>query len=211
VNALSSVNDVLIPQDLDYPGLELNIDREHAALLGISPEAALDNVITALTSDTMIAPSFWLDPKTGNNYFLSVQYPDDQIKTLTDLKQIPCAHPGHKHNPLESLASIKQINTPTEVDHYQLRRSFDIYVMPKKEDLGRVSGQIKHVLDGMHHSSQITVSMGGAISDMRSSFQSFGIGLILAIVLVYLILMRSSLRSPIPSSSCWRFLRGFPA
>jgi multidrug efflux pump subunit AcrB len=190
VNALSSVNDVLIPQDLDYPGLELNIDREHAALLGISPEAALDNVITALTSDTMIAPSFWLDPKTGNNYFLSVQYPDDQIKTLTDLKQIPLRAPGATNTtPLESLASIKQINTPTEVDHYQLRRSFDIYVMPKKEDLGRVSGQIKHVLDGMHHSSQITVSMGGAISDMRSSFQSFGIGLILAIVLVYLILM----------------------
>ena len=61
--------------------------------------------------------------------------------------------------------------------------------MPKKEDLGRVSGQIKHTLDGMHHSSQITVSMGGAVSDMHSSFQSFGIGLILAIVLVYLILM----------------------
>jgi hypothetical protein len=58
----------------------LNIDREHAALLGISPEAALDNVITALTSDTMIAPSFWVDPKTGNNYFLSVQYPDNKLK-----------------------------------------------------------------------------------------------------------------------------------
>jgi multidrug efflux pump subunit AcrB len=190
VKALSSVNDVLVPQDLDYPGLELNIDREHAALLGISPEAALDDVITALTSDTMIAPSFWVDPKTGNNYFLSVQYSDNQIKTLTDLKQIPLRAPGAANTtPLESLASIKQINTPTEVDHYQLRRSFDIYVMPKKEDLGRVSAQIKHVLDGMHHSSQITVSMGGAISDMHSSFQSFGIGLILAIVLVYLILM----------------------
>jgi len=190
VKALSSVNDVLIPQDLDYPGLELDIDREHAALLGISPEAALDNVITALTSDTMIAPSFWVDPKTGNNYFLSVQYPDNQIKTLTDLKQIPLRAPGAANTtPLESLASIKQIDTPTEVDHYQLRRSFDIYVMPKKEDLGRVSSQITHVLDGMHHSSQITVSMGGAISDMHSSFQSFGIGLILAIVLVYLILM----------------------
>src|SRR6202050_3412245 len=140
VKALSSVNDVLIPQDLDYPGLELNIDREHAALLGISPEAALDNVITALTSDTMIAPSFWVDPKTGNNYFLSVQYPDNQIKTLTDLKQIPLRAPGATSTtPLESLASIKQIDTPTEVDHYQLRRSFDIYVMPKKYDLGRVS------------------------------------------------------------------------
>jgi multidrug efflux pump subunit AcrB len=190
LKALSSVNDVLIPQDLDYPGLELNIDREHAALLGISPEAALDNVITALTSDTMIAPSFWVDPKTGNNYFLSVQYPDNQIKTLTDLKQIPLRAPGAANTtPLESLASIKEINTPTEVDHYQLRRSFDIYVMPKKEDLGRVSAEIKHALDDMHHSSQITVSMGGAISDMDSSFQSFGIGLVLAIVLVYLILM----------------------
>jgi multidrug efflux pump subunit AcrB len=190
VKALSSVNDVLIPQDLDYPGLELNIDREHAALLGISPESAIDDVITALTSDTMIAPSFWVDPKTGNNYFLSVQYPDNQIKTLTDFKQIPLRAPGAANTtPLESLASIKQINTPTEVDHYQLRRSFDIYVMPKKEDLGRVSAQVKQVLAGMRHSSQVTVSLGGALSDMQSSFQSFGIGLVLAIVLVYLILM----------------------
>jgi multidrug efflux pump subunit AcrB len=61
--------------------------------------------------------------------------------------------------------------------------------MPKKEDLGRVSSQVDHLLAGMHHSSQITVSVGGAISDMHSSFRSFGIGLILAIVLVYLILM----------------------
>ena len=61
--------------------------------------------------------------------------------------------------------------------------------MPKKEDLGRVSGQIDRVLADMHHSSQVTVSMGGAVSDMHSSFKSFGIGLILAVVLVYLILM----------------------
>jgi multidrug efflux pump subunit AcrB len=190
VKALSTVSDVLIPQDLDYPGLELNINREHAALLGISPQSAIDGVITALTSDTMIAPSFWVDPKTGNNYFLSVQYPDNEIKTLTDFMQIPLRAPGASTTtPLESLASIKQIDTPTEVDHYQLRRSFDIYVMPKKEDLGHVGKQINDVLAGMHHSSQITVALGGAISDMHSSFKSFGIGLILAVVLVYLILM----------------------
>jgi multidrug efflux pump subunit AcrB len=190
VRKLSAINDVLVPQDMDYPGLELNIDREHAALLGISPQSAINGVITALTSDTMIAPSFWVDPKTGNNYFLSVQYPDNQIKTLTDFKQIPLRAPGADHTtPLESLATIKQINTPTEVDHYQLRRSFDIYVMPKKEDLGQVSSQINRVLAAMQHSSNITVSLGGAISDMHEAFTSFGTGLILAIVLVYLILM----------------------
>jgi multidrug efflux pump subunit AcrB len=190
VKRLSSVSDVLIPQDLDYPGLELNIDREQAALLKISPQAAIDGVITALTSDTMISPSFWVDPKTGNNYFLSVQYPDNQIKTMTDFKQIPLRAPGSATTtPLDSLASITPIDTPTEVDHYQLRRSFDIYVMPKKEDLGTVSTEVSRVLAGMHHGSNITVMMGGAVADMHSSFQSFGIGLILAVVLVYLILM----------------------
>ncbi len=190
IRALSSVDDVLIPQDLDYPGLELNIDREHAALLGVSPQAAINNVITALTSDTMIAPSFWVDPKSGNNYFLSVQYPDNQIKTMTDFRQIPLRAPGSSATtPLESVASITPIDTPTEVDHYQLRRSFDIYVMPKREDLGHVSSQVNHVLAGMQHPAQITVALGGAVADMHSSFTSFGIGLILAIILVYLILM----------------------
>ncbi len=190
VKTLSTVNDVLIPQDLEYPGLELTINREHAALLNISPQSAINGVITALTSDTMIAPSFWVDPKTGNNYFLSVQYPENQIKTLSDFKEIPLRAKGSlMTTPLESLASVKLINTPTEVDHYQLRRSFDIYVMPKKEDLGHVSSQVNQVLSSLPHSSQITVSMGGAISDMHESFKSFGIGLVLAVVLVYLILM----------------------
>jgi multidrug efflux pump subunit AcrB len=187
---LGSVSDVLIPQDLNYPGLELDINREHAALLGISPQAAIDNVITALTSDSMIAPSFWVDPKTGNNYMLTVQYPDNQIKTLTDFEQIPLRAPGAANTtPLESVAAIKQINTPTEVDHYQLRRSFDVYVMPKKEDLGHVGSDVEKVLAGMQRPSNLTVAVGGAVTDMHDAFKSFGLGLVLAIVLVYLILM----------------------
>ncbi len=88
---------MLIPQDLNYPGLELNINREHAALLGISPQEAIDNVITALTSDAVVSPSFWVDPKTGNNYMLTVQYPENTIKTLTDFEQIPLRAPGAKN------------------------------------------------------------------------------------------------------------------
>ncbi len=190
IKDLSLVNDVLVPQDMDYPGLELNIDREHAALLHISPQTTVDNVITALTSDSVIAPSFWIDPKTGNNYMLTVQYPDNAIKNLTDFEQIPLRSSDGAHTvPLESLATIRQINTPTEVDHYQLRRSFDIYVMPRGEDLGAVSKQINQVLSSMPHPFGITVKEGGAISDMNDAFHSFAIGLILAVVLVYLILM----------------------
>ncbi|MDR3723352.1 MAG: efflux RND transporter permease subunit [Terracidiphilus sp.] len=187
---LDSVNDVLIPQDLDYPGLELNISRERAGLLGITPKDVVDNVITALTSDGMIAPSFWVDPKTGNSYMLTVQYPESQIKTMTDFRQIPLRSPdGVNTTPLQSLADIKEINTPTEVDHYQLRRVFDIYVMPKTEDLSHIDKQVKSIVQQMQPPNGVTVKVRGTVRDMEASFSSFGIGLILAVVLVYLILM----------------------
>ena len=121
---------------------------------------------------------------------LTVQYPDNQIKTLTDFEQIPLRAPGAPNTtPLQSLASIKPINTPTEVDHYQLRRSFDVYVMPKSEDLGHVSSDVNRLLAEMQRPGNVTVAVGGAVSDMHDSFKSFGLGLILAVVLVYLILM----------------------
>jgi multidrug efflux pump subunit AcrB len=187
---LSSVNDVLIPQDLDYPGLELTIDRTQASLLRISPRNIVDNVITALTSNGMIAPSFWVDPKTGNSYMLTVQYPETQIKTMTDFKQIPLrSRDGSQTTPLQSTADIKEIDTPTEVDHYQLRREFDIYVMPKKEDLSRVNAQVESIVGQIQKPNGVTVKVRGSIRDMEQSFTSFGIGLILAVVLVYLILM----------------------
>jgi multidrug efflux pump subunit AcrB len=187
---LSSVNDVLIPQDLDYPGLELNINRVQAGLLGVSPKNVVDNVITALTSNGVISPSFWVDPKTGNSYMLTVQYPENQIKTMTDFRQIPLRSPdGANTTPLQSVADIKQINTPTEVDHYQLRREFDIYVMPKKEDLSNVNREVESIVDQIQKPHGVTVKVRGSVRDMDDSFSSFGIGLILAVVLVYLILM----------------------
>lgn len=190
LRGLNSVSDVLIPQDVDYPGLELNINRERAALLGVSPKDVIDNVITALTSNGMIAPSFWVDPKTGNSYMLTVQYPEAKIQTLTDFKQIPLRSPTNANTtPLESVADIKQINTPTEVDHYQLRREFDIYVMPKKEDLSHASADVNRVLAGIKTPEGVTIKVLGAVRDMQQSFSSFAIGLILAVLLVYLVLM----------------------
>ena len=190
LRGLSTISDVLIPQDLDYPGLELNINRAHASILGISPRQVVDNVITALTSDGMIAPSFWVDPKTGNNYMMTVQYPETQIQSMTDFKQIPLRSADNKNTtPLESVADIKQIATPTEVDHYQLRRQFDIYVMPTTEDLSKAQSDVETVLAKIHRPRGVTVQIRGSVVDMHESLSSFGVGLIPAVLLVYLILM----------------------
>ena len=66
------VSDVYVPQDMDYPALQVNVNRERASELGLDPKEVVDNLITALTSDAMIAPSYWVDPKSGNNYFVTV-------------------------------------------------------------------------------------------------------------------------------------------
>ncbi len=190
VRALPGVSDVLIPQDIDYPALQLNIDREKASLVGLSQKEVVDNVITALTSNGMIAPNYWIDPKSGNPYMLTVQYPEDAVKTVEDLKQIPLRGAKAKEpTTLDTVVSLKTIPTPTEVDHYQLFRVIDVYVSPKTEDLGKVTGQIDKILANTKLPEGVRVDLRGSVQNMRSSFKSFGIGLLLAIVLVYLILV----------------------
>jgi multidrug efflux pump subunit AcrB len=188
--ALHGVSDVLIPQDIDYPGLALNIDRQQASLEGLTPKTIVDSVITAMTSNGQVAPSYWIDPKSGNNYMLTVQYPETQVQTLNDFKQIPLrSADGKSTTPLESVASIKSINTPTEVDHYQLRRVFDVYVMPKAENLSTITGDVDNIVKDAHPPHGTVLTVRGSVNNMNDSFKSFAIGLILSIVLVFLILM----------------------
>jgi multidrug efflux pump subunit AcrB len=187
---LPKVSDVLVPQDIDYPALQLNIDREKASLAGLSQKEVVDNVITALTSNGMIAPNYWVDPKSGNPYMLTVQYPENAVKSLEDMKQIPLRGSGsNETTTLDAVVDVKMIPTPTEVDHYQLFRVIDVYVSPKTEDLGKVSAQIDKIIADTKLPEGVRVNLRGSVQNMRSSFESFGIGLILAIVLVYLILV----------------------
>jgi HAE1 family hydrophobic/amphiphilic exporter-1 len=190
IRELKGVSDVLIPQDIDYPALELDIDREKAGLLGLSQKEIVDNVITALTSNGMIAPNYWIDPKSGNPYLLTVQYPENAVKTITDLKQIPLRG-GKNTEPtsLDSVVSIKTIPSPTEVDHYQLFRVIDVYVSPKKEDLGTIASQIDDIIKQTKLPEGVRVNLRGSVQGMRASFKSFGMGLILSVVLVYLVLV----------------------
>src|SRR5262249_49783388 len=149
IRQIKGVADVFIPQDLDYPALQLDVDRTRAGEMGLDQREVVDNVITGLTSNQMIAPSFWIDPKTGNDYMLTVQYLENQTKNLTDLKSIPLRADGaNEPTRLDMISNIRRITSPTEVDHYQLRRIIDIYVRPLREDLGQIAGAIDGIIAG---------------------------------------------------------------
>ena len=190
IRKLPGVSDVYIPQDIDYPSLRLDIDRERAGELGLDQREVVDNVITALTSNAMIAPSFWVDPRSGNDYMLTVQYPENQIQSLRDLRGIPL-HSGRLKEPtlLDAVTKITPLTSPTEIDHYQIQRIVDIYVNPAGEDLGRIATGIRGVIADTKLPPNIRIAMRGMVQGMQASFQSFGLGLILALVLLYLILV----------------------
>jgi multidrug efflux pump subunit AcrB len=190
VRALPGVSDVLVPQDVDYPALKIDIDRERASELGLSAKEVLDSLITALTSNGMIAPSYWIDPKTGNNYLLTVQYPENYVKDLGALGSMPLRAPNLKHpTRLDSVVHISTVPSPTEVDHYQIRRTVDVYVAPAGEDLSHVYAGVQKIVAQTQLPPNMVVNVRGTVQAMRSSFQSFGLGLILSTVLVYLILV----------------------
>jgi multidrug efflux pump subunit AcrB len=217
IKTMPNVSGVYIPQNLNYPGIALNIDREKASLIGLSARDVVDNVITAMTSDGMVAPSYWIDPKSGNNYMVTVQYANRILNNMSmeDFENIPLhgiqpagyspmqqAHESSNnarqlwkgdhtagYTPLKSVADIKLINTPTEVDHYQIRRVIDIYVSTKTEALQGVGHNIDKLLANTKTDKNTSLKVRGAVVSMNQSFAEFGVGLVIAVLLVYLILM----------------------
>ena len=193
IRSLPGVGQVYIPQDLNYPALRLNVDRVHAAELGLTQKDVVDNVITALNSNSMIAPNYWVDRKSGNDYFLTVQYFENgraAIHNLTDLTNIPIHAPGLKQpTTLDAVVKVESVLTPTEVDHYQIQRVTDVYVTPATEDLGKVSSEVAKVIPEVKVPDNVRIHIRGMVQGMNASFRSFAIGLSLSVVLLYLILV----------------------
>src|SRR5207244_434571 len=128
--------------------------------------------------------------KSGLEYMLTGQYPENRVHSILDLKSIPLRSSGQRDSTrLDNISKIARIESPTEVDHYQLRRTIDIYVRPEGEDLGRIADGIDKITSEMKIPDGVLVQLRGMVQGMRDSFRSFGLGLMLSLVLVYLILV----------------------
>lgn len=190
IRAIPGVSGVYIPQDLDYPSLRVNVDRIRAGELGLNQKEVVDNVVTALTSNGMIAPSYWVDPKSGIEYLLTVQYNEQQINSLGDVRNIPIRSQNQTHaSLLDAVSKIVPFQAPTEVDHYKVQRVIDIYVTPKGEDLRRVANAIDGILAHTTLEEGIRVELHGMVLGMKASFVSFGLGLLFSLLLLYLVLV----------------------
>ena len=193
IRQLPGVGEVYIPQDMNYPGLRLNVDRVHAAELGLTQEEVIDNVITALNSNYMIAPNYWVDYKTGNDYYLTVQYYEKggaAIHNLLDLSNIPLKTQFlDKPTTLDTVVGIDRIQTPTEYDHFAIRRVSDVYVTPSGEDLGKLKTEIENLVSDSKIPAGVNVALRGMVLGMTESFNKFALGFGISFALLFLILV----------------------
>ena len=194
LRAMPEVADSFIPQESGYPTLNIDVDRLKAGRLGLTQRDVVTNVITALTSNQMIAPSIWIDPKTGNDYFLTVQYPENDITSRETLLNIPVRGDrrdgGHDDALLlRNVATVAQTSQPAEAAHYNIQRVVDVLVSPRGDDMGGTQTAMEKRLAGLHLPPGVKVAFRGSVSAMRASFASFGFGLAMAVLLLYLVMV----------------------
>lgn len=190
------ISQSFIAQELNYPTLNIKVDRVRSARLGVAQQEVISNVITALDSNLYIKPSIWIDHANKNDYFLTVQYPgaDNGFDSTQVLENIPIEsvdrESGHAQSLLlRDVASISPEFHPSEADHYSIQRVVDLLVAPATEDLGGTQKKIQSEVSKMKLPPQVSVRYRGAVASMQKSFSSFGFGLSLAVILLYLVMV----------------------
>jgi len=175
----------------DYPQFNVDVDRSKAELLGVTEEAVASNLLVSLSGSFQTSPSFWVDPKGGTQYQVVAQTPQYRLQNLNDLGNTPLNGARNSSQILSNLISIHRSAAPAVVSHYNATPSIDIYGSVQGADLGFVSAQIEKIVaqakKDLPRGSNIVIR--GQVQTMKASFNGLLIGLVGAIVLVYLLIV----------------------
>lgn len=192
VQKISGTRDVQIAQALDYPQFDVQVDRTRAKYLGLDQDEVAKTVLTALGSSVGYSPTIWVDPKTGVDFFMGVQYEDNEFESLDDIRNIPLSlntPKGPVTIPLSNIATVKRVNIPGEIAHYNIGRVNDIHVNVAGRDIGSVAADVQAALAGMEFENGVAAKIRGPVETMNEGMSTLSLGLVVAGILVYLVLM----------------------
>jgi multidrug efflux pump subunit AcrB len=181
--------DVHLHQIVNLPEIQLNIDRTRGVLLGMSERSVAQNMLISLSSSTQTAPNFWLNPKNGVSYSISVQTPEYKIASMDDMRSTGLNSETQDGQLLTNLATTKRIVSPGLVSHYNVQPTLDINATTQGRDLGGVASDIEKVIAHTKLPRGTTVVMRGQVQAMKESFVGLGFGLLFAVLLVYFLMV----------------------
>jgi multidrug efflux pump subunit AcrB len=195
--------DLHIQQPYDYPQLNVDVDRTKAQLLGLTEQDVASNMLVSLSGSFQTSPSFWVDPKTGTQYDVVSQTPQYRLASLNDLGNTPLTRsagggsasggPGVNNTSqiLSNVATFHRSVGPSVVSHYNAQTAFDIYGAVQDSDLGYVASRMNKIIedtkDELPKGSHIALK--GQVQTMQQSFRGLLLGLIGAVVLVYMLIV----------------------
>jgi multidrug efflux pump subunit AcrB len=210
VKQVNGVVDCRILQRLNYPEYVVNVDRAKAAALRLTQMDVMKNLVAALNSSIQFNKrNFWIDPVTHNQYYVGVQYPEKDIKSIDTLLDVPINSPAQKKSiPLRNVASVQPAKVPAEITHTTLQPTIDLTMGVAGRDLGHVADDVAEVVNRfgvrkgrgtwapfdpsspdkkLLEGSKIVLS--GEYARMQDTFRNLGIGLILASLLIYFLMV----------------------
>jgi multidrug efflux pump subunit AcrB len=210
IAAVPGVEDLRIGQVFNHPALHVEVDRRRAAQLDLTQRDVANSLLTSLSSSSLVAPNYWVDPSTGVNYIVAVQTPITTVDDVGDVMRTPIAPASGTTPPSildptlrPSLFAPSDVNTPylggiarvsptqdrASISHYTVQPIVDVQASVHDRDLGGAASDIRRILARAPLPQGVRVSLRGQAESMASSFRSLGLGMIVAVALVYLLLM----------------------
>ncbi len=191
IAAIPGAVDVHIHQQVSYPTMQVDVDRDKARQIGLTQQDVAQSMLISLSGTAQTAPNQWLNPVNGVNYQVVVQTPIYRVEDIPALGRTPITSPsGTASQLLGNLASFHRNETPIVVDHYNIQPVYDIYADVDRRDLGGVASEIQKIMGdaNKHLPVGTTLSLRGEVATMQQSFVRLGIGILFALGLVYLLM-----------------------
>ena len=188
--------DVRVQQVMDAPEIRFSVDRVRAQQLGLSQKDVASDLLISLSSSGQVAPNFWVNPVNGVQYNVNVMTPQYRMSTVDALQETPISIPGAPQSgaPMQLFGNLSAENrdvAPAVVNHYNVAPVFDVFASADRRDLGGVARDVDQVMARAQKTLPrgTTLTMRGQVQSMRSSFTGLGLGILFAILLVYIILV----------------------
>ena len=192
IRSIPGIADARIQQAFQQPTLDVNVDRSMASLAGFSEKDVAAAMLTTLSGSTQSQPTYWLDPKNGVSYAVSIQTPQRDIDTMTGLKNLPVTSTNSADTQLlGGISSIERNRSNAVISHYNVSPVVDIYATPQGRDLGGVASDIQRALNDTAKDlpKGANVTLRGQVTTMTSAYRQLFVGLAAAIVLIYLLIV----------------------
>jgi multidrug efflux pump subunit AcrB len=205
---IPGVVDAHITQVVDFPSLQIDVDRQRAAKLGVSQRDVANNMLTSLAGSSLVSPTYYLNPVNGVNYTVAVNTPVDNLKDVSDILNFPANPPNNNISPAAALvtptttptaqvtriadiATLRPSSTMESINHYTIQRVIDVAANVEGRDLGGTAGEIKLAIAEVQKDLPSTsrIVLRGQNEVMENAFKLLGFGLVLAVLLVYAVLV----------------------